>query len=329
MSVQRHPGIEYPYASPVPPAPLQRWSAPGVIAPVDATLPAPGRPPFRSPAPPRPQPMPGPFYPAAGWQPAPYPVPVPRSTARNWVIAGVAAAAVLTVTVTGLALATGDESQPASSSMSTVTTAPPTIAPPAPTTTPAPPAVPVSALPGMLADPASVATTVGAAAMTVVPDSHPDAMWRANVDNPNCLGVYHPAEEPVYQGSRWTATQGQSLREAGTTSRHTVIQAVVSFPTAQAATAFATQQEGDWTRCLGRSITATYPKNGSETFSVTTVNNRGGVLTAVLTEEGASGWGCQRAMTTRSNVVVDVAACGFAPTDQAARIATQIAGRGA
>jgi hypothetical protein len=238
---------------------------------------------------------------------------------------------VLAVIGTGVALAATNDSHPTagrSASTSTTTTPAATSTQPTPTTTPTAPVVPVDALPGMLADPAAVAAAVGSPGMTVVPDSHPDVMWTANVDNPDCLGVYHPAEQAVYQGSRWVAVQGQSLREPGATSRHTVIQAVVSFPTARAATDFATQQRGSWTRCIGKSITATYPKNGPETFSVSAVTTGGGVLKAVLTEEGANGWGCQRALTTRSNVVVDVAACGFAPGDQAATIATEITGHG-
>jgi hypothetical protein len=179
----------------------------------------------------------------------------------------------------------------------------------------------------MLAEPAAVAAAVGSPAMIVLPDGHPDAMWNAHVDNPNCLGVYHPAELPVYQGSGWTAVQGQVLREPGDRSRNTVIQAVVSFPTADAATDFASEQRRSWARCVGRSITATY-KDGSETFSVGNVNSDSGVLKARLIQQDSSGWSCQRALNTRNNVVVDVAACSFVPGDQAVTIATEIAGRG-
>ncbi|OBG29894.1 hypothetical protein A5764_20395 [Mycobacterium sp. 852002-51057_SCH5723018] len=179
----------------------------------------------------------------------------------------------------------------------------------------------------MLADPAAVAAAVGTPAMVVLPDSHPDAMWNAHVDNPNCLGVYHPAEQAVYQGSGWTAVQAQVLREPGDRPRNSVIQAVVSFPTAEAATDFASEQRRGWARCVGKSIIATY-NDGSETFGVSTVSNGSGVLKARLIQQDGSGWSCQRALNTRNNVVIDVAACSFVPGDQAVTIATEIAGRG-
>ncbi|MCV7101279.1 sensor domain-containing protein, partial [Mycobacterium palustre] len=233
--------------------------------------------------------------------------------------------AVLAIGATGVSLLSDDAAHPpATGASQTVTTAPP---PFTPTATPPPPVVPVSALPQMLAEPATVAAAVGSPAVIVLPDAHPDAMWNAHVDNPNCLGVYHPAELPVYQGSGWTAVQGQVLREPGDRPHNTVIQAVVSFPTAEAATDFASGQRRSWARCVGRSVTATY-KDGSETFSVGNVKNDSDVLKARLIQQDSSGWSCQRALNTRNNVVIDVAVCSFVPGDQAVTIATEIAGRG-
>lgn len=314
MSVQPHAGFGYPYA---PPA----------IAPDAATVAAPTPAPFGVPPVHR-QPRPGPYYPPAGWAPGPYPPPAPPRTARTWAIVAGATAALLAVTVTGVALASDDASRPPANSTTDGSQAITTAPPPLPTTTTPPaPVVPVSALPGMLADPAAVAAAVGTPAMVVLPDSHPDAMWTGHVDNPNCLGVYHPAERAVYQGSGWTAVQGQVLREPGDRPHNSVIQAVVSFPTAEAATDFAAEQRRSWTRCVGKSVTATY-KDGSETFDVGNANNDTGVLKARLIQRDGNGWSCQRALTTRNNVVVDVAACSFVPGDQAVTIATEIAGRG-
>jgi serine/threonine kinase PknH len=327
MPVHPHPGIGYPYAPSVPFRPAQPWPGPPPIAPDAATVAAPTQPPFGGPPVPQP-PRPGPYYPPRGWAPAPYPPPA-RRLARTWAIVGAATAAVLALGATGVALATDDASHAPTAGSTTGATQPATTAPPpfTPTTTPPAPVVPVSALPQMLAEPATVAAAVGSPAMIVLPDAHPDAMWNGHVDNPNCLGVYHPAELPVYQGSGWTAVQGQVLREPGDRPHNTVIQAVVSFPTAQAATDFTSEQRRSWARCVGRSITATY-KDGSETFSVGNVNTDSGVLKARLIQQDSSGWSCQRALNTRNNVVIDVAVCSFVPGDQAVAIATEIAGRG-
>jgi serine/threonine kinase PknH len=326
MSVHPHRGIGNPYAPSVPFRPVPPGPGWPPIAPDAATVAAPTRAPFGAPPAPLPPMRPGPYYPPAGWAPAPFPPPRPRHQGRTWAIVGAATAAVLAIGVTGVALASDNASRPsaAGATQTAVTTAPP---PFTPTTTPPPPVVPVSALPGMLADPAAVAAAVGSPAMVVLPDAHPDAMWTAHVDNPNCLGVYHPAEQAVYQGSGWTAVQAQVLREPGDRPHNHVIQAVVSFPTAEAATDFASEQRRSWARCVGKSITATY-KDGSETFTVGTVTPDNGVLKARLIEQDNSGWSCQRALNTRNNVVVDVAACSFVPGDQAVTIATEIAGRG-
>lgn len=73
--------------------------------------------------------------------------------------------------------------------------------------------------------------------------------------------------------------------------------------------------------------TITTANAGPVTWSVGTVTSRDGVLTVVLTEEGAEGWACQRAMIARNNVVIDTRSCGFNTIDQAATIAKQIADR--
>jgi serine/threonine kinase PknH len=186
--------------------------------------------------------------------------------------------------------------------------------------------VPVAALPGLLLDPAALNTIMGGTAMVLQPEAHPDVMWAAgSIDPPECLAVYHPAEQPVYQGSGWTAVQGQFVREPGDL-RHAVVQAVISFPTARAATRFVATQAQGWPACNGKPLTATFPQ-GREMWTVTTVTNHNGTLTAQLDQEGAGGWECRRAVTARGNVVIDVDACGYALADQAEAIATKITGR--
>jgi PknH-like protein len=55
------------------------------------------------------------------------------------------------------------------------------------------------------------------------------------------------------------------------------------------------------------------------------VSNTNGTLNARSTQDGANGWNCQRALTVRNNVGVDVAACSYNQGDFGINIAHQIA----
>lgn len=324
MSVHYHPGIGSPYARSVP-AP---WSPPPTSPDDEVTVVTPPRArQFRTPPPaPGAWPPPGPYYPPVGWAPAPYPAPNQRRTSRTWAIAAAATAATLLVGGTALALSVGGSNQSTSSDPSTAGLVPagPSVAataPPVPTTTTKAPVVPADALPGLLPDPTAINAIVGSSAMTVAKTTE-NHMDDPKSDTPECLGAYHPVEHAAYRGSGWKAMQGQLLRD-GDDFQHVVIQTVVSFPTAKAASDFVAGQHGSWRKCLGQSVTADY-KDGAESFSVNSVDLKGGVLRAQLTQQGGQGWRCQHALTSRNNVVADVNACGFAPGEQAAAIATRI-----
>jgi hypothetical protein len=240
-------------------------------------------------------------------------------------------AAVLVIAGAGVVLTTIGQAHSPSDTTTAATPTAATTAAASPTTTPASASiVPVDALPGLLADPAAINAIVGSAVMTPDPEPHPDVMWSgANLDKLECLSVYHPAEKPVYAGSGWIAMQGQVIREPGESSRHSVVQAVVSFPSAQAATDFVAQRRDNWGKCSGKSVTTTLENGSHATWLVNAVSNDNGMLQAQLTQEGGSGWACQRVLTAHNNVVIDVASCGYSPAGQARAVATTITGHAA
>jgi hypothetical protein len=251
----------------------------------------------------------------------------PRRNSRlTWGLRGAGAAALVVAVCAGLIIAAG------SASGGTERTAAgdvPAAASP-PTTTSAQPLalVPVNALPGLLLDPATINDIEGATAIVLQPDPNPNYPYTGGQTNhPECEGLAHPAVKTALRGTGWVALQGQYLREPGGDWKHAVTEAVVSFPSAEAAAGFAAKQAEDWARCTGTSLTMTNTNAGPATWSVGTVMSRDGVLTVVLTQEGAEGWACQRAMTARNNVVVDTRSCGFNTIDQATRIAMRIADR--
>ena len=61
------------------------------------------------------------------------------------------------------------------------------------------------------------------------------------------------------------------------------------------------------------------------TWTVSAVSNTNGTLSVRKTREGGNGWNCQRALTVRNNVAVDVTACSYKQGDFGINIAHQIA----
>lgn len=201
-----------------------------------------------------------------------------------------------------------------------------------PTTTPnRPPLVAVRALDGLLLVPDDVNTAMGAKDMSVaVSYSRMSDVTAELSDNAkDCQMVVLPAQLPVYTGSRWTAVRGQSLHERGQSSefKHTVDQAVVSFPTTADAAAFYNVSTQRWAACANRNYTRTAKGESPRTWSTQAPSNTSGMLSIHRPEEGGNGWNCQRALTVRNNVAVDVLACSFTEGDFAVNVAQLIANR--
>jgi hypothetical protein len=199
------------------------------------------------------------------------------------------------------------------------------------TTSTSPPPVAVRALEGLLLSPADINTAMGAkdmsAAVSYTKMSDVTSELSDNVKD--CQMVVLPAQLPVYANSRWTAVRGQSLHEPGEGAefKHTVDQAVVSFPTAADATAFYNTSVQRWTACANRNYTRTPKGESPRTWSTQAATNVNGTLSIRRPEEGGNGWNCQRALTVRNNVAVDVLACSFTQGDFADTVTQLIANK--
>jgi hypothetical protein len=145
-----------------------------------------------------------------------------------------------------------------------------------------------------------------------------------------CLVADSPVEDSVYANSGYTASRLQILGEQDIPHHHLthiVQQAVVAFPTAALASAFFTASTQSWLGCLNRPYTESDPGNVA-TWQVGAVSNSNGMLSSQNTQTvPADGWGCERALTVRNNVAVDVDACGRPPGDSGVTIANQIAAK--
>lgn len=152
-----------------------------------------------------------------------------------------------------------------------------------------------------------------------------------------CLYMTGPAIAPVYANSGDTAVHGERVTApspgGSTDSSPDANQYVVMFPSAQQASAFFTTSSQRWPACANRQDTVPDgPKTPGFQWKVGPVANTDGILSATvsvsLVKDGQNiVKTCQRALTARNNIVIDVAGCREVPGDVGVAIASQIAGK--
>lgn len=191
--------------------------------------------------------------------------------------------------------------------------------------------VSVSALDGLMLDASQINTAMGASSMKVWFNAKGMWDWSKNVADKNCLAVDGAAQDKVYAGTGWTAMRGQRLDDSIDDSKkrkHYTIQAIVAFPNAQDATNFFNSQVQSWKSCANRRFNDVSPNQPDTIWSVGDVNNDNGMLSSSQVQEAGDGWTCQRGLTTRNNLSIDIVTCAYNETGSSAvDIANQIAGK--
>lgn len=186
------------------------------------------------------------------------------------------------------------------------------------------PMVTAAALGGMLLSVGDINSVMGTSAMTVSRELTEMVDHSDLLPNLNCLGIWEVGERAIYGDSGWGAMRGQILRQPNTDAWDAlVVQAVVNYPSADAAKKFYTASAERWSKCTNHKVNMTVngQRMGTWTF---------GDLTRTDTEltmhfaRGSGNRSCQRALSVTGNVVVDVAACNAAATNQAATIVEKI-----
>jgi hypothetical protein len=193
--------------------------------------------------------------------------------------------------------------------------------------------VAAAALDGLLLGAAEVNTAMGGGAqLSVSGDTKQMDDLSALVSRPECLPIFSPAEAAAYGGSGWIALHGQDLSDAG--HKHSAVQSVVLFPSAQQAAAFFTASARSWQACSNDSFTHTMT-GGREVWEVGPISNANGVLSTAVRisieiydhPQGGAGATGQRALTVRNNVAIDVFTYDSAANDAAVSIAARIAAK--
>jgi serine/threonine kinase PknH len=138
--------------------------------------------------------------------------------------------------------------------------------------------------------------------------------------HPECAVALFNTTVPAYEASGFVDTRGKKMDDD--TNFYEVDQAVVAFESASAAEAFIVSAKRAWQSCAGRNVTYTGTGGQSDAWLIGVPRTVGDIT--AINNETPEGLICGHAMATRSNVVVDVQACGQHVTDQAVDIVKAI-----
>jgi serine/threonine kinase PknH len=256
------------------------------------------------------------WVPGAGAWPGalpPPPLPAARGEHNRWRVVGITVLVVAVVVAVlaggGIYYAITHTNKPAPSTT---------------TTAPSGPAVTVATMDALLLNAAEINTAIGTTTMTVI--AAVTTLGDQSVSPPECLPLAGALQTKVYAGSGWMAAHGQAFREPSGQYPH-VFDGVVVFPSAQKAAAFFTASSKSWPACSNRGYSFTDDAGQPAQRTVGPVSITNGTISATNVTEGGDGLACQHALTASSNVVVETLFCGYNTTDQAVRMAQQVAAK--
>jgi hypothetical protein len=156
-------------------------------------------------------------------------------------------------------------------------------------------------------------------------------MYTNHTPDDDCLVGWINVHKKVYADTGWTAMRRQEFHEPGEHYSHLAFQAVVAFPEAIDAHDFYDEQVTSWSECQNRTINERNlgdPDDDRDSYwSLAEAKETDGTLTMSRVAEGGDGVSCQRALTARNNIVIDIDACSLDTTDAGAEIAKAIAAK--
>lgn len=159
------------------------------------------------------------------------------------------------------------------------------------------------------------------------------AMWDASpiFSDKNCLAMDGPAQQAVYADTGWTAMRGQRFDDSFDDPRvrnASAAEAVIAYPSARQANTFYDASVRRWFACANRKFSEHPTGKPEVVWTAGEAHKVGGTLSTSKVQESIDGWTCQRALTVRNNVAIDVATCGsFLAGGSAVDIAQQIAAK--
>jgi len=175
--------------------------------------------------------------------------------------------------------------------------------------------------PGDRLDPAALGSAINAPQLASVTPTTVTRLNGAVATPAQCTSTVEPGTAEGYRDRTVTGIAGQSLADPAD-ARNTVVQFVVSFPTAEDAARYQDSQMAAWQNCSSTTVTIpAAPGAPPQSFAVDAVDSARGRLSVVVTTDARA---CQRVLSTVSNVVIDVRTCAAMRGQQAEDVASQI-----
>lgn len=202
---------------------------------------------------------------------------------------------------------------------------------PSPTSSPAaaaPTRVSPSGLPGLLLSADALSVPLGTGHLQITSTSTALLDSSAEVSDSQCVSAWAPAQVAAYASFGDSGAQVQTLSDGlEPAQRTTLTQAVIAFPTPDAADNAVAAQIGQWQQCANRTITVTMPGSGATGVTLGAPVGVPGMIRLLSQQvQPTPGQHCQRATGSKNNVVVDVAACSPSVQDPAKSVARMISG---
>ncbi|OLO98639.1 hypothetical protein BVU76_29795 [Mycolicibacterium porcinum] len=123
----------------------------------------------------------------------------------------------------------------------------------------------------------------------------------------NCAGALLPGIDYVYKFAKYSGFAGQILTDDASGTK--VVQSVIAFNTQTEATRFYNDQFTAWKGCNYTEITASGGGQQQTMKTGVAAESDGTAMLLMWKDIQDSGNGCQRGMSPRKNVVVDVRVC--------------------
>ena len=218
---------------------------------------------------------------------------------RKPILIGVAAiAAILIAVVTALALNGGHSDSDGASAAEHSTAGEPPVEP--------------AVIPQLLL-PADRLSSIMGTPMRVAATTNQPIDYSQRITTTECAAAYGPIAQSTYAGSGYTALEANVLKAANPDPQRgsaSVQQAVVAYPSAEAARAAKDRQVGEWERCATRSATRKVDPNDPNAevkfADVVTADDDVALLAQAV---GPAGVACDRGLGVKNNVVVDAIVC--------------------
>ena len=147
-----------------------------------------------------------------------------------------------------------------------------------------------------------------------------------NISDPACAGAHNNGQETVYAGSGYSSIADQSLF-IDEPEHVWVRQTAVAFPSPELANGVLETSTPEWEACADTTVTVTESDGSQYTWTFDDVNKQESQIGQVETQEGMGGYACQHVMRVVSNVIVEAQACSDRITDEAERIADEMAAK--